>query len=83
MTRRARGKCHSDPLGTCILAEVESHFARARFAIALNCVRPTFTEELSLTAARHPLLELRMRAAALQEGEGPDNSSATNHRPSA
>jgi DNA mismatch repair protein MutS2 len=58
-------------LGTCILAEVESHFARARFAGALNCVRPTFTGELSLTAARHPLLELRMRAAALAENEEP------------
>jgi DNA mismatch repair protein MutS2 len=58
-------------VGTCILAEVESHFARARFAIALNCVRPTFTQELSLTAARHPLLELRMRATALEADEGP------------
>jgi DNA mismatch repair protein MutS2 len=80
-------------LGACILAEVESHFARARFAIALNCVRPTFNGStnpgaprpasgtrdsssppqptLSLTAARHPLLELRMRAAAIAEGEEP------------
>jgi DNA mismatch repair protein MutS2 len=55
--------------GACILAEVESHFARARFAIALSCVRPTFTRELSLTAARHPLLELRMRATAFPENE--------------
>lgn len=58
-------------LGTCILAEVESHFARARFAIALNCVRPSFAQELSLTAARHPLLELRMRTAAPAQDEGP------------
>jgi DNA mismatch repair protein MutS2 len=58
-------------LGTCILAEVESHFARARFAMDLNCVRPTFTEELSLTAARHPLLEIRMRATALEAGVEP------------
>jgi len=58
-------------LGTCILAEVESHFARARFAVDLNCVRPTFTEELSLTAARHPLLEIRMRARALDVGNEP------------
>ncbi|MGH9595401.1 MAG: endonuclease MutS2 [Edaphobacter sp.] len=58
-------------LGTCILAEVESHFARARFAIALNCIRPSFAQELSLTAARHPLLELRMRAAALAQDEEP------------
>jgi DNA mismatch repair protein MutS2 len=58
-------------LGTCILAEVESHFARARFADTLNCARPTFTAALSLTAARHPLLELRMRAAALAQNEEP------------
>jgi DNA mismatch repair protein MutS2 len=57
--------------GTGILAEVESHFARARFATALNCVRPTFSQELSLGAARHPLLELRMRAAALAKDEEP------------
>jgi DNA mismatch repair protein MutS2 len=56
-------------IGTCILAEVESHFARARFAIALNCVRPVFTEELSVTAARHPLLELRMRSTAAANSE--------------
>jgi DNA mismatch repair protein MutS2 len=55
-------------LGSCILAEVESHAARARFAEALYCVRPTFTQELSLTAARHPLLEIRMRASALAAG---------------
>jgi DNA mismatch repair protein MutS2 len=104
-------------LGTCILAEVESHVARARFAEALNCVRPTFTQtthavlireaavaieaqpgnkltdvisteakrsgeahfstptseapRLSLSAARHPLLEIRMRATALEAGEDP------------
>ena len=58
-------------LGTCILAEVESHFARARFAIALNCIRPSFTQGLSLTAARHPLLELRMKAASLAQNEEP------------
>ncbi len=56
-------------LGTSILAEAESHFARGRFADALNCVRPTFAQELSLTAARHPLLELRMRAAAHAENQ--------------
>jgi DNA mismatch repair protein MutS2 len=58
-------------LGTCILAEVESHFARARFATTLKCVRPTFTQQFSLSAARHPLLELRMRAAALAENKEP------------
>ena len=64
-------------LGACILAEVEAHSARARFAIALNCTRPAFSidiPELTLTAARHPLLEIRMRSAHLAsgtEGEAP------------
>jgi DNA mismatch repair protein MutS2 len=82
-------------LGTCILAEVESHTARARFANTLNCIRPTFivvsaplsvaesgqqitdnrelttTQHLSLTAARHPLLETRMRAEAHEQGNEP------------
>ena len=69
MTRALGENATAIHLGTCILAEVESHFARARFATALNCVRPVFTQELSLISARHPLLELRMRAAALAENE--------------
>ncbi len=93
-------------LGASILAEVESHFARARFANDLNCTRPVFnvdvsqnavilneaaeravgesngaqskdprnsseSPQLSLIAARHPLLELRMRTAAAAENEPP------------
>jgi DNA mismatch repair protein MutS2 len=69
MTRALGDDATAIQFGAAILAEVESHFARARFAIALNCVRPVFAQELALTAARHPLLELRMRAAALAEGE--------------
>ncbi len=71
MTRAFGENAAAIHLGTCILAEVESHFARARFATALNCVRPIFTKELALIAARHPLFELRMRAAALAENEEP------------
>jgi DNA mismatch repair protein MutS2 len=48
-------------LGTTILAEVESHFVRARFALELDCTTPAFGERLALRNARHPLLELRMR----------------------
>ena len=88
MTRALGQQATAIHLGAAILAEVESHAARARFAEALNCVRPTFTaasaqlsvvrssqlttdngklptQQLALTAARHPLLELRMRAEAL------------------
>jgi DNA mismatch repair protein MutS2 len=68
MTRALGENAAAIHLGTCILAEVEAHVARARFAETLDCVRPVFTQELSLTAARHPLLELRMQAAARDEG---------------
>jgi DNA mismatch repair protein MutS2 len=71
MTRAIGQQSTAIHLGACILAEVESHYARARFAEALNCVRPIFSKELSLTAARHPLLEIRMRATALEVGEEP------------
>lgn len=71
MTRALGQHAVAIHLGACILAEVESHAARARFAETLHCTRPTFTQELSLIAARHPLLELRMRATALEAGEEP------------
>ena len=56
-------------------AEIESHAARARFANDLNCSRPVFAANnaprLSLTNARHPLLELRMLAEARAAGTEP------------
>jgi DNA mismatch repair protein MutS2 len=61
MTRSIGEQADAILLGTAILAEVESHFARARFANELNCVRPAFGPRLALEAARHPLLELRLR----------------------
>ena len=103
MTRALGENATALALGTAILAEVESHIARARFANDLNCTRPTFfaaeaegkfavilseaknprisflngeqtTEngQLALTNARHPLLELRMRASHRQsDSDGP------------
>jgi DNA mismatch repair protein MutS2 len=130
MTRALGENATALHLGTAILAEVESHIARARFANDLNCTRPNFVQEtsrvphssqsyrdewdirggsreplsstpgtnvistdqrewraprisssngqrttdngqLSLTDARHPLLELRMRAAAREANEPP------------
>ncbi|HEY6375350.1 MAG TPA: Smr/MutS family protein [Edaphobacter sp.] len=99
MTRALGDNATALLTGTAILAEIESHAARARFAIDLNCTRPSFlpslpsenlvisTEaqrsgetrfstttlsqtqpQLTLTAARHPLLELRMRASAREAG---------------
>jgi len=61
MTRAIGEQADGLLVGTAILAEVESHFARARFANALDCVRPSFGKRLELHAARHPLLELRLR----------------------
>jgi len=61
MTRAIGEQADAILLGTAILAEVESHFARARFANELACVRPVFSNHLSLEDARHPLLELRLR----------------------
>ena len=49
--------------GARVLALVDSLLARARFARSFDCVAPnTAAEKLSLTAARHPLLEKRLRA---------------------
>ena len=78
MTRALGENAVAIHLGTCILAEVGIHFARARFAIALNCVQPIFTQELSLIAARHPLLELRMSrrgSGGTGTAEGPGSDS--------
>ena len=63
MTRAIGEQADAILSGTGILAEVESHFARARFANELGCVRPEFSGGLSLVNARHPLLEIRLRRA--------------------
>jgi DNA mismatch repair protein MutS2 len=111
MTRALAANAPTIMSGAAILAEIESHAARARFANDLRCVRPIFTDSssgvipsgarnprilpeqpqdarvphpsrserwdeqphphLSLTAARHPLLELRMVAEARAAGTEP------------
>ena len=70
MTEAVGEQAGSIARGTEVLAEIEAHFAYAKFAQTLDCVRPVFTDgkphgddaALSLEAARHPLLDLRMRA---------------------
>ncbi|MGB0125265.1 MAG: Smr/MutS family protein [Silvibacterium sp.] len=51
--------------GAEVLCEVDTLLARARFALDFRCVRPRFSAadapELVLRAARHPLLERRLR----------------------
>jgi DNA mismatch repair protein MutS2 len=75
MTRSLAADAPTILAGAKILAEVESHAARARFANDLNCTRPRFTSmgepHLSLVSARHPLLELRMVAEARVAGTEP------------
>ena len=79
MTRALGNEADAILVGTTVLAEVESHFARARFANELECVRPVFSESASqqtsvpagglmLVNARHPLLELRLRRAGAGSG---------------
>ncbi len=49
--------------GAAILAHLDSLQARVRFARAYSAIAPTFdTQTFRLTAARHPLLEQRLRA---------------------
>jgi DNA mismatch repair protein MutS2 len=58
---------HAEGIRICamILAEVESLFARARFGADFQCTAPMFSvkgsERIFLKAARHPLLEKRLR----------------------
>jgi DNA mismatch repair protein MutS2 len=63
LTRQVGGYAQTLVAGARVLALVDSLLARARFARAFDCVVPTFGEDrLQLEAARHPLLEKRMRA---------------------
>jgi DNA mismatch repair protein MutS2 len=69
MTRAVAAQAEPLLLGASILAEADTHQALARFAEDLACVRPTFSiapdttlDDFDLQAARHPLLELHLRA---------------------
>ncbi|SDF79592.1 endonuclease MutS2 [Terriglobus roseus] len=69
MTQAVGEQAGSIARSTEVLAEMEAHFAYAKFAQELDCVRPVFTDgrphgddaALSLESGRHPLLQLRMR----------------------
>lgn len=61
MTRAVAGNSQALLLGAEILAEADAHQAVAIFAQDLNCVRPALDGLFALEAARHPLLELRLR----------------------
>jgi DNA mismatch repair protein MutS2 len=57
--------------GARVLARVDSLQARARFAKAFDGIAPTISpDRLHLEAARHPLLEKRLRATSKETGNG-------------
>src|ERR1700677_3074595 len=63
--------------GARVLALVDSLQARARFFRAFECVAPAFSPELlRLEAARHPLLEKRLRATGGREPGAPADRSS-------
>ena len=57
--------------GARVLALVDSLLARARFARDYDCVPPAITPDLlRLDAARHPLLEKRLRTSGVRSNSG-------------
>jgi len=68
MTRQIAKHADSIALCSAVLTETDSIFARARFAQNFQCAAPVFSSaespRLVLKAARHPLLEERLRADA-------------------
>ncbi len=69
MTRAIAAQSDGLLLGAMILSEADAHQGIARFATEWGSVRPKFadsgdtkTGEFNLVAARHPLLDIRLRA---------------------
>ena len=63
LTRHVGGHAQALVEGAHVLALVDSLQARARFARAYDCIVPRLSSDrLNLEAARHPLLEKRLRA---------------------
>ena len=63
LTRQVGGYAHALVEGARVLALVDSLQARARFARDYDCVAPSIAPDLlRLDAARHPLLEKRLRS---------------------
>ena len=63
LTRQVAAQADALVAGARVLALVDSLLARARFARDYDCVPPAISADLlRLVAARHPLLEKRLRA---------------------
>ena len=68
LTRQVGGYAVALVEGARVLALVDSLQARARFARDYDCVAPAISpDRLSLEAARHPLLEKRLRATGARQ----------------
>jgi DNA mismatch repair protein MutS2 len=62
MTERLGERADEIALATDVMAEVELQFAKARFGLDYDCVRPELTDDFfELRAARHPLLERNLK----------------------
>jgi DNA mismatch repair protein MutS2 len=62
MTERLGERADEITLATDVMAEVELQFAKARFGLDYDCVRPELTDDFfELRAARHPLLERNLK----------------------
>jgi DNA mismatch repair protein MutS2 len=75
ITAQLGGQAHVLEPGAEVLAVIETLLIRARFAESYDAVRPRFSlgasASLRLTAARHPLLEQRLRASTPGNGGQP------------
>jgi DNA mismatch repair protein MutS2 len=75
---------HADAIAICAatLAEMESLHARARFAQDFQCTTTIFSstgsERIALKAARHPLLEKRLRGSSTASSVIPLNLALEN-----
>ena len=82
MTRALGENATALNLGTAILAEVESHIARARFANDLNCTRPTFLQSGNVDQIDKPVILSEVRRALATDGvEGPATPPAPPRPP--
>lgn len=78
LTRQVGGYAESLVAGARVLALVDSLLARARFARDYNCTEPSLTpQNLTLSAARHPLLEKHLRTTGGHHTNDEDPSSGT------
>jgi DNA mismatch repair protein MutS2 len=78
LTRQVGGYAESLVAGARVLALVDSLLARARFARDYNCTEPSLTpQNLTLHAARHPLLEKHLRTTGGHHPNDKDPSLGT------